>query len=169
MSHLERLLARTGEQRRTFAVLMLDVDHFKRVNDTHGHAAGDIVLKEFAHRISHNLRNFDLAARIGGEEFLVVLPDVDLPAAGCVARRLCGVISDEPIVFSGDGSVIGVTTSIGVTLAGLDEESVDTVLRRADTALYRAKRGGRNRYEIDVLDGEASAEKDDQTPTLAAS
>jgi len=151
MGHLERLLARTGQERRSFAVLMLDIDYFKRVNDTHGHAAGDIVLKEFAHRMSRRLRNFDLAGRIGGEEFLVVLPDVDAPTAECVARRLCGVISDESFVLGADGVTIEVTTSIGVTLAGVLDEPVDTVLRRADAALYRAKREGRNRLEIEML------------------
>ncbi len=153
MGHLERLLQRSGEQKKTFAVLMLDIDHFKQVNDTHGHAAGDLVLKEFAHRVSRHMRNFDLVARIGGEEFLVILPDIDLAMAGAIASRLCAVIVDEPMVCAGDGTTVTVSTSIGVTLAGDGSEPVDAVLKRADTALYRAKNAGRNRVEMELLAG----------------
>ena len=130
---------------------MLDIDHFKQVNDTYGHAAGDIVLREFGHRISRHMRNFDLVARIGGEEFLVILPDVDLGMVGTIAERLCAVIADEPMVCTPDGTKVKITTSIGVTLAGENPESVDTVLKRADTALYRAKNAGRNRVEMELL------------------
>ncbi|HTJ63395.1 MAG TPA: PleD family two-component system response regulator [Alphaproteobacteria bacterium] len=150
MGHLERLLTRSGEQKKTFGVLMLDIDHFKNVNDTYGHAAGDIVLKEFAHRLSRHMRNFDLVSRIGGEEFLAVLPDVDIQMAKVVAERLCAVVADEPIVCTPDGTALRITTSIGVTLAGDRAETVDSVLKRADTALYRAKNGGRNRVETEI-------------------
>jgi two-component system cell cycle response regulator len=150
MGHLERLLARSGEQKKSFGVLMLDIDHFKNVNDTYGHAAGDVVLKEFAHRLSRHMRNFDLVSRIGGEEFLAVLPDVDLQMAKLVAERLCTVIADDPIVCTLDGTALDITTSIGVTLAGDRTETVDSVLKRADTALYRAKNGGRNRVEAEA-------------------
>jgi two-component system cell cycle response regulator len=150
MGHLERLLTRSGEQKKSFGVLMLDIDYFKKVNDTYGHAAGDIVLKEFAHRLSRHMRNFDLVSRIGGEEFLAVLPDVDLQMARMVAERLCAVIADEPIVCTPDGTALKVTTSIGVTLAGERTETVDSVLKRADTALYRAKNAGRNRVEAEA-------------------
>jgi two-component system cell cycle response regulator len=150
MGHLERLLTRSGEQKKSFGVLMLDIDHFKNVNDTYGHAAGDIVLKEFAHRLSRHMRNFDLVSRIGGEEFLAVLPDVDLQMAKVVAERLCAVIAEESIVCTPDGTALKITTSIGVTLAGDRTETVDSVLKRADTALYRAKNGGRNRVETEL-------------------
>jgi two-component system, cell cycle response regulator len=151
MGHLERLLARSGEQKKTFAVLMLDIDHFKQVNDTYGHAAGDEVLKEFAHRLSRHMRNFDLVSRIGGEEFLAILPDIDLAMAKMVAERLCTVIGDEPMICTPDGTALKITTSIGITLASGGAEPVDAVLRRADTALYRAKNGGRNRVETEIL------------------
>ncbi len=151
MGHLDRLLARSGEQKKTFAVLMLDIDHFKQVNDTYGHAAGDEVLKEFAHRLSRHMRNFDLVSRIGGEEFLVILPDIDLPMAKMVAERLCAVISDEPMVCTPDGTALKITTSIGITWASGGTEPVDAVLKRADTALYRAKNGGRNRVEAEIV------------------
>jgi two-component system cell cycle response regulator len=150
MSHLDRLVARGGEPRKGFAVLMLDIDHFKRVNDTYGHAAGDMVLKEFAQRITRHLRNFDLAARIGGEEFLVVLPEIDLNSVMTVANRLCGVIAAEPMACGAGGSTVAITTSIGVTLSGAQEESADAILRRADLALYRAKGTGRNKVEIEL-------------------
>ncbi len=154
MGHLERLLLKSGEQKKTFAVLMLDIDHFKQVNDTYGHAAGDMVLMEFARRISRHMRNFDLVARIGGEEFLVILPDIDLAMAGTIAERLCAVIADEPIVCTPNGTAVTVSTSIGVTLAGETSEPVDAVLKRADTALYRAKNAGRNRVEIELISNE---------------
>jgi len=151
MGHLERLLTRSSEQKKTFAVLMLDIDHFKQVNDTYGHAAGDEVLKEFAHRLSRHMRNFDLVARIGGEEFLVILPDIDLAMAKMVAERLCAVIGDEPMVCTPDGTALKITASIGITLASGGNEPVDVVLKRADTALYRAKNAGRNRVETETL------------------
>jgi two-component system cell cycle response regulator len=153
MGHLERLVTRSGEQKKTFAVLMLDIDHFKLVNDTYGHSAGDMVLKEFAHRLSRHMRSFDMVARIGGEEFLVLLPDVDIGMVGTIASRLCAVIADEPIVCTPEGTRITVTTSVGVTLAGENPEPVDAVLKRADTALYRAKNAGRNRVETELFGG----------------
>jgi two-component system cell cycle response regulator len=151
MGHLERLLTKSGEQKKTFAVLMLDIDHFKHVNDTYGHAAGDEVLREFAHRLSRHMRNFDLVARIGGEEFLAILPDIDLPMAKMVAERLCAVIADEAMVCTPDGAALKITASIGITLASGGNEAVDAVLKRADTALYRAKNSGRNRVDTETL------------------
>jgi two-component system cell cycle response regulator len=157
MGHLERLVARFGENKKGFALLMFDLDHFKRVNDTYGHAGGDMVLKEFAQRITRHLRNFDLAARIGGEEFVVVLPDVDLEMVRMVAQRLCAVIDEEPMSCGGDGASVHVTTSVGLTIAGERNEAVAAVLKRADTALYRAKRNGRNLVEIELVDNAESS------------
>jgi two-component system cell cycle response regulator len=150
MGHLEKLLARVGEHKKTFAVLMFDLDHFKAVNDTYGHAGGDLVLKEFASRISRHMRNFDLISRIGGEEFLVILPDTDLATVKLVAERLCATVADEPMVCGPNGTKTTVTTSIGVTIGGDIAEDVDTVLKRADDALYRAKNAGRNRVATEV-------------------
>jgi two-component system cell cycle response regulator len=151
MTHLERMVARADEQHKTFALLMFDIDHFKTVNDTLGHAVGDFVLAEFARRISRHMRSFDLVARIGGEEFLAIMPDTDVAMVKVVAERLCAVIAEEPIIYNGDGAAVAITTSIGVTIAGGGRESVDAVLKRADLALYRAKRTGRNRVEIELL------------------
>ncbi|HLG87643.1 MAG TPA: PleD family two-component system response regulator [Alphaproteobacteria bacterium] len=152
MGHLDRLLARSGEAKKHFAVLMFDIDHFKRVNDTYGHAGGDDVLKEFAHRISRHMRNFDLVARIGGEEFLAILPDTDLATARMVAERLRSVVADEPMPCGQDNKVT-VTTSIGITIAGDVQEPVDAILKRADAGLYRAKREGRDRVETELRVG----------------
>ena len=152
MGHLERLVTRSGEQKKGFALLMFDLDYFKRVNDAHGHAGGDMVLKEFAQRITRHLRNFDLAARIGGEEFVVVLPEMELDTVRTVANRLCNVIGDEPMPCDAEGGTVRVTTSVGVTIAAESGDAVDTILRRADTALYRAKHNGRNRVEIQLAD-----------------
>jgi two-component system cell cycle response regulator len=156
MGHLERLMARSDERKKGFALLMFDLDHFKLVNDTHGHAAGDRVLKEFADRVTRHLRNFDLAARIGGEEFVVVLPEMELETVRMVAQRLCSVIGEEPMSYNSHGGQLHVTTSVGMTIAGEDDELVSAVLQRADTALYRAKHNGRNRVEIELSDGDTS-------------
>jgi two-component system cell cycle response regulator len=151
MSHLDRLVARSGEQKKHFGLLMLDIDHFKRINDTYGHAGGDMILKEFAQRITRHLRSFDLAARIGGEEFVVVLPDIDLATATSVASRLCGIVADEPMHVGGTGGQkVDVTVSVGVTIGGEVDEPVDALLKRADEALYRAKNSGRNRVEVEA-------------------
>jgi two-component system cell cycle response regulator len=165
---MERLLVRAGETKKSFAVLMFDIDHFKRVNDTHGHAAGDEVLKEFAHRISRRMRNFDLVARVGGEEFLGVLPDTELGTAQMVAERLRAVIADEPMACCPDGDKLTITTSIGVTIGGEGCETVDEMLKRADSALYRAKRGGRNRVETELRSGPPGTPPPVQTRPLPA-
>jgi two-component system cell cycle response regulator len=162
MGHLERLVTRQDDQKTGFAVLMFDIDHFKAVNDTYGHAGGDMVLKEFAQRITRHLRNFDLAARIGGEEFVVVLPEMDFDTVRMVAERLCSVINEEPMAYNADGGKVHVTTSVGFTIAGQTAEPVAAVLKRADVALYRAKRNGRNRVESELFDNGLGVE------TLAA-
>lgn len=140
----ERLRAEMETARRhhqPLAVLMLDIDHFKQVNDRHGHGAGDAVLQELARRMQSILRLGDVAARWGGEEFLVVLPNTALPGAVALAERYLQVVRDTPMTIV-NGPRCSVTVSIGVTeAAGHDFE---TALRRADRALYRAKREGRN-------------------------
>jgi diguanylate cyclase (GGDEF)-like protein len=122
------------------SVLLLDIDHFKNVNDTHGHPAGDAVLREFAHRLSVELRIGDTAARWGGEEFLVILPRTDLPGAIEVAERIRATIGASPIVA--DGQPISITVS-GGCVTGHDE-SPKHLLDRVDALLYQAKTAGRN-------------------------
>lgn len=145
-SHLAGRNGHDGESPRPTAVMILDLDHFKSINDRFGHAAGDAVLKQFAHRIRLNIRGIDLAARVGGEEFVIVLPETSSAEAQMIAQRLVRVIGHEAFVI-GDGRELNVTVSIGVTEAR-PGEAAEEVIQRADAALYRAKAEGRNRSVI---------------------
>ena len=129
---------------RTFSVLLLDIDHFKLVNDTHGHGAGDDTLRAFAQRVREHLRQGDTCARYGGEEFVVVLPGTTLVAALEVAERLRQGVAGASLMSV---PLVRATVSIGAAqyLAG---ESVEQLLARADTAVYAAKRGGRNQVRV---------------------
>jgi two-component system cell cycle response regulator len=142
-AHLESLLLRVADGAKGPALLMFDLDFFKRVNDNHGHAAGDAVLREVAARVLHNVRTFDLAARLGGEEFVVVLPETPLAVAVVVAERLRTVIAEKPIAI-GDGVEINVSISVGVAVTRDATETAPSLMRRADEALYSAKARGRN-------------------------
>lgn len=145
---LERRLARAGPGRTGIAVMLADLDFFKRVNDMHGHAAGDAVLCAVTERLSAHLREGDLLARIGGEEFLVALPDATPTRARRVAERLCDAIRATPVAVPGVAAPIPVTLSIGVTLIqprpGTPAPDLQCVLEKADRALYAAKARGRN-------------------------
>ena len=125
------------------AVLMLDLDHFKRVNDVHGHAAGDAVLKHFAGLAHAELRRIDTGGRLGGEEFAILLLGADLPSAAQFAERLRAKVADTPLAL--DGQSIPVTVSIGIAALDARDASADAALTRADAALYEAKRAGRDR------------------------
>lgn len=148
-AHLPRLLERAIDNHKPVAVLLFDIDHFKVVNDSYGHTVGDEVLKEVSNRASRNLRTFDLVARLGGEEFVVILPDTDAEAALTVAERLRTRIADTPFKVSADASEIPVTVSIGVAAGGRLGDTAEGLIRRADEALYEAKRAGRNRSVAD--------------------
>jgi two-component system cell cycle response regulator len=124
---------------------MFDIDHFKTVNDTYGHGVGDEVLREVANRTNRNLRNFDLVARYGGEEFIVVMPDTDRDAAYQVAERLRRRVGEETFSVSDQVGEITVTISIGVAVVDGMGDTAEAILKRADDALYMAKRSGRNR------------------------
>ena len=141
--------ARTGGN--PLSALIMDIDHFKSVNDTHGHAAGDSVLREFAQRLRRNTRGIDLVCRLGGEEFAIIMPDTPLWRAQQIAERLRTSVAGEPFqLSSGATSPVVVTASVGVaTLAGLSED-MDSLFARADQALYAAKREGRNRVVADA-------------------
>lgn len=151
-SHLPRLLDRAVDGNKPVSVLMFDIDHFKRVNDTYGHDVGDEVLREVAERVSRNQRNFDLVARLGGEEFVVVMPDTDGENALAVSERLRARMADVPFSVSAPVGGITVTISIGVAVGGRVGDTVDGLLKRADEALYAAKNSGRNRVIADRRD-----------------
>ncbi len=140
---LERVRRRTT---REACVLMLDLDHFKRVNDQHGHAAGDSLLRHFANLLRHELRATDTAGRMGGEEFAVILPGSGLQAAQGFAERICDKLAEHPMSFG--RQEVGITVSIGIASITDEDLSADAVLSRADLALYQAKDGGRNRIEF---------------------
>lgn len=145
-SHLATLLSQSPSQHGT-AALMLDLDHFKQVNDTHGHPVGDQVLREVGNRIVRNIRGIDMACRYGGEEFVVLMPDTDLESAQVVANRLHRAIGGTPVKATVPEGELKVTCSIGLasTRAGDD---ADKLLKRADDALYEAKKSGRDRVVL---------------------
>ena len=148
-AHLSSMTERSQNDGKPLSLFMLDIDHFKRVNDTYGHASGDEVLRQVAGLISHNLREFDLTARIGGEEFVVVMPDTPIAAAQMVADRMRKMVAetDMPLRGAATTSPQRVTVSIGVA-ALVDGEGGDELLRRADEALYAAKNAGRDQVMI---------------------
>ncbi|MCV2881395.1 diguanylate cyclase [Actibacterium sp. XHP0104] len=146
LPHLQQMGDRAAQTDRSFAVMLLDIDHFKAVNDRHGHAAGDTVLERVARQITANLRPSDLVARIGGEEFLVAMPDTAPDLARRMAERLRQTIGTLPILLPEGRGSITVSVSIGMAISptGL-ERDVDRLLALADGALYRAKSEGRNK------------------------
>jgi two-component system cell cycle response regulator len=143
MVHLEKLLNKNVESNKALCVMMVDIDHFKKINDTRGHAVGDEVLKAVGERLGKRLRGFDLVARLGGEEFVVVLPDTSEAIATQVAERLRVSIAETP--FDSAQGQVDVTVSIGAALIPSGTAKVEEALKIADDELYRAKEGGRNR------------------------
>jgi two-component system cell cycle response regulator len=142
--HFAALIEEGAREGKSVAVVFLDIDHFKSINDTHGHDAGDEVLKAFARRVRQSVRGIDLVARYGGEEFVIVMPDTDSGVALRVAERLREAIAGEPFAI-GNGVRIRVTVSVGLASANSPDDTPQSVLQRCDAALYRAKDGGRNR------------------------
>jgi len=144
MSHLETLLQEAAMRDRQVSVLMLDIDYFKVVNDTHGHDVGDAVLREFAERVQRNIRGIDLACRLGGEEFVVVMPDTDLAKAYLIGERLRQCIAATPFYVGDRASALKLSASVGVAAIEQPSDTPSRILKRADQALYCAKRDGRN-------------------------
>jgi two-component system, cell cycle response regulator len=141
---LEREVMRSGRHKRPLSVAVIDIDHFKKVNDEFGHLAGDVCLREVAARIRRIVRREDLFARYGGEEFVMVLVETKLKQALEACDRIRGLIEAQPIRF--EGKLIPITVSIGVAECSLDgQDSARELLKRADAHLYKAKREGRNR------------------------
>ncbi len=143
-----KILGRLAPGPRPVAVMMLDIDHFKSINDRHGHEAGDHILSSFAEILERNVRPQDTVGRIGGEEFAIVLPDCDPDEAVGVAERINGLLHATAFTV-GDGEKLNATVSIGVHV-DRQERRLERLLCLADKALYRAKRAGRNRMELSV-------------------
>lgn len=147
MDLLHRELERAARARTSTSVLMLDLDHFKKINDTYGHLTGDVVLREVAKRIIQSVRSYDLVGRYGGEEFLVVLAACGKTEIEQSANRIRLAVASAPILAG--SSEIPVTASIGATvIACSNAASENDALLAADKALYEAKNGGRNRVSL---------------------
>jgi two-component system, cell cycle response regulator len=144
-THLATLVEQAASRGKPIAVMVLDIDFFKSINDGHGHDAGDDVLREFSLRIRKSIRNIDLACRYGGEEFVLVMPETDMAVAAMVAERLRRRIATEPFVIQQGARSLEVTISIGIAALTAPTDTAGAILKRADEALYRAKRDGRNR------------------------
>ncbi len=144
-THFAGLFDESAMRARDLAVLLLDIDKFKLVNDTYGHDAGDEVLKEFAVRVKDATRIVDVVARLGGEEIVVVLPETGLQAAMSVAERIRSHVQSQKFPIYGGSSQIDVTVSIGVASRRAGDQAPAQMMKRADEALYLAKGAGRNR------------------------
>jgi two-component system cell cycle response regulator len=140
---LERELIRGRRHERELCILMFDIDHFKRINDVHGHLAGDYVLKEVARVVQGRIRRDEVFARYGGEEFAIILPETPLSGAVALAETLRQKVADYSFVFQADS--IKVTVSLGAALMEEGDRTAEHIIKRADEKLYQAKRTGRNR------------------------
>ncbi len=140
---LEREIVRARRHARELCLLMFDIDHFKKINDLHGHLAGDFVLKELANVVQQRIRRDEVFARYGGEEFSIVLPETSLTGAAALAESLRERIETHRFVFQGED--IPVTMSIGVAMLEEGERTASELVKRADERLFDAKRAGRNR------------------------
>ncbi|WP_020593542.1 PleD family two-component system response regulator [Kiloniella laminariae] len=143
-AHLDRAVMEIAETAKPVSALMFDIDHFKNVNDTYGHASGDEVLKVLARRVTDAIRDFDMLARYGGEEFVVVMPSATTEQAFTVAERIRMRIGETPIEIPGSSTPLTITVSVGVATTSDPMEMADSLLNRADMALYEAKSLGRN-------------------------
>jgi len=148
-THLSTLVAQAADCGRPLSLMILDIDHFKGINDSHGHEAGDRVLKGFSKRVRKVIRIPDMICRLGGEEFVVVMPDTSIEIAGRIAERVRAEIERERFLVDDARAPIGITVSIGLAERG-DDNLPDGLFRRADRALYRSKTSGRNRVSADA-------------------
>lgn len=146
LASIKREVSRSERENKPTAIILADLDHFKQVNDTYGHATGDAVLKEVAQRLQSDLREYDLVGRYGGEEFLLILPNCPLETAVRRANEIRCLVSEKPA--SAAESTVSVTISMGVTATSSPHTlSVENLLQQADLALYSAKNNGRDRVE----------------------
>jgi two-component system cell cycle response regulator len=149
-NHLAALVEQAAARGKPLTALVLDIDYFKAINDSHGHDAGDDVLREFATRIRKSIRGIDLACRYGGEEFVIIMPETDMAVATIVAERLRRRIASEAFAIQQGSGSLEVTISIGLATLDTADDNATSILKRADQALYRAKRDGRNRVVADA-------------------
>ncbi len=143
---LQEEVIRSNRYRSPFSISILDIDHFKKVNDEYGHTTGDEVLRRVAARLREQIRHPDTIGRYGGEEFLIVLPNSEMKAAEEQASRLCQRI--RTLQVESNSHVLSVTVSIGVAQYKVGEENWEQLLNRADTALYQAKNNGRDQWAV---------------------
>lgn len=150
---LRKELSRCRREKQTLGVILADVDHFKKINDHYGHAAGDAVLVSVVQRIASTLRTYDIVGRYGGEEFLIIAPGCDLELAEKLAERIRNAVNEDPVDLGTE--MANVTLSLGVTL-GTTTSDPEFLVTMADTAMYQAKRNGRNRVEtsLELPDGQ---------------
>jgi len=146
---LESFVKRANMGGQPVSILLCDIDHFKKVNDIHGHSAGDDVLREFGRRLRENIRPMDLACRYGGEEFVVIMPETSQALAQAAGERLRQIVAETPFGI-GRGDELKVTMSGGVSTIIPPDDSIEALLKRADDALYRAKSAGRNLIEDEI-------------------
>ena len=144
-AHLHNMVASAVTNKKPLSLIIMDMDHFKSVNDTYGHDVGDEVLKQLARRIVDSVRSSDLAARIGGEEFVILMPETDMRAAYGLAERIRQGVERQPFQISHEVQQISKTISLGLSTLNLSGDTPSDLIKRADTALYQAKSGGRNR------------------------
>jgi diguanylate cyclase (GGDEF)-like protein len=142
LEYLERELARCGRYNRPLSLVMFDIDHFKRVNDDHGHLTGDYVLKELARRVRGEVRAGEVFARYGGEEFAMVLPEASNEAAMAFAERVRGLVRAKPFQFEDDKVDVRISCGVATTTSALE---TGVFIKMADDNLYKAKRGGRDK------------------------
>ena len=154
--HASLIFEEVKRYEKPLSLLVIDIDHFKKINDTYGHDVGDVVLKAFADVLGGIVRKSDICARFGGEEFLVLLPNTDLEGARVLAERIRATVAKKPVEH---GSIVIVfTVSIGISQYRKGMQNIDELIKEADIALYRAKEGGRNRVEVFIPDETAEAQ-----------
>jgi len=154
--HASLIFEEVKRYEKPLSLLAMDIDHFKKINDTYGHDVGDVVLKTFAGLLRGMVRQSDICARLGGEEFVVLLPNTDLEGAKVLAERIRTAVAKNPVEH--DSTVIVFTVSIGVSQYRKDMQNIDELIKEADIALYRAKEGGRNRVEVFIPDKTAEVQ-----------
>ena len=158
-AHLANMIRQAQQNAKSLAVMMMDMDHFKIVNDTYGHDVGDEILVELARRIVATIRSSDLAARVGGEEFVVIMPETDIAEAHQTADRLRLEVAENPFPISHETASLERTISIGLADLDMQGDDAAALLKRADTALYEAKHGGRNRRCPVYAEAKAASER----------